>query len=187
MGLLTIIFIAFALAMDAFAVSIAEGIVVQHFRMRHALTIGTWFGVFQAVMPLLGWMTGSRVRNFVQEIDHWIAFGLLLFIGLKMIWEAFRMESIEKQTDPLNAFVLFALSVATSVDAFAAGISFAMLNLAIVTPIIIIGLITFCISVLGVWIGNKCGHCFEKPIAIAGGCMLVVIGVRILISGLKNC
>ncbi len=184
MRLVTIIFIALALAMDAFAVSIASGITIKHLKIKHAFTIAIWFGLFQAIMPLLGWLGGIKLKTFMGGADYWIAFGLLVFIGCKMIYEAFKMEEVEKKTNPLEVYVLFILSVATSIDALAAGISFAILDVAIITPIIIIGAITFVMSFAGVWIGDKFGHFFEKKIEIAGGLILIGIGIKILLQNI---
>lgn len=182
MNPVTIIFIAVALAMDAFAVSIASGIAIKNLRIRHALTIAAWFGIFQAVMPLIGWFGGVKLRNFVGGVDHWVAFGLLSFIGVKMIYESFQMENVEKKTDPLEVYVLFVLSVATSIDALAAGLSFAMLGVKIIMPVIVIGTVTFVFSFAGVWIGDRGGHFFEKKIEVAAGITLIIIGIKILLQ-----
>ncbi|MFC1498395.1 manganese efflux pump MntP family protein [Verrucomicrobiota bacterium] len=181
MNLTTIIFIALALAMDAFAVSIASGITIKRLHLKHAFTIAAWFGAFQAIMPILGWLGGVKLKAFTGGIDHWIAFGLLCFVGCKMIYEAFRIETIEKKTNPLDIHVLFILSIATSIDALAAGISFALLAVSILMPVLIIGVITFIMSFAGVLIGDKSGHFFEKKIEIVGGLILIGIGIKILI------
>lgn len=186
MSLTTIILLAIALAMDAFAVSIASGIAIKDLRIRHSFIIAAWFGIFQAIMPLLGWLGGSRLRRFISEVDHWIVFGLLLIIGSKMIYEAFRIESVEKKTDPMDIAVLFSLSIATSVDAFAAGMSFALLDTGVVEPVIIIGLITFVMSFIGVWIGDRGTHFFEKKMEVAAGIVLIAIGLKVLISHLVS-
>ena len=182
MSLLTIILIALALAMDAFAVSIASGVTIKHLKIRHALTIGAWFGLFQAFMPLAGWLGGLKLRTFIGGVDHWVAFGLLSFIGGKMIYESFQIEAVEKKTDPLEIYVLFVLSIATSIDALVAGLSFAMLNVSIILPVLIIGLITFLLSVAGVWIGDRCGHLFENKIEVLGGLLLIGVGAKILLT-----
>lgn len=184
MALAEIILTAFALAMDAFAVSIASGITIHNLKLRHALTIAVWFGLFQAVMPLFGWLLGSTVTSYVQGCDHWLAFGLLSFIGVKMIYEAFKMEEAEKKTNPLEIYVLFILSLATSIDAFAVGLSLAVLCVSIVLPIIVIGVITFFMSLAGVYIGDRSGHFFEKKIEIFAGVVLIAIGLKILIQDL---
>jgi len=184
MTLLTIILLAFALAMDAFAVSIASGIAIKDLKIKHSLIIAAWFGLFQAIMPILGWLSGIKLQRFISEIDHWVVFGLLLFIGCKMIYEAFQIESIEDRSDPMDISVLFALSIATSLDAFAAGVSFALLSISIVTPVIIIGVITFIVSFIGVWIGDRGTHFFEKKMEIAAGLVLIAIGLKVLFSHL---
>jgi putative Mn2+ efflux pump MntP len=184
MNFITIILLAVALAMDAFAVSIASGIAIKDLRIKHSFIIASWFGIFQAVMPLLGWLGGIKLQRFISEIDHWIVFGMLLFIGCKMIYEAFKIESVENRSDPMNIAVLFSLSIATSIDAFAAGVSFALLKIGVVTPVIIIGVITFIMSFTGVWIGDRGTHFFEKKMEVAAGVVLIAIGFKVLISHL---
>lgn len=180
MTFITIIFLAFALAMDAFAVSIASGAAIKDLRLRHSLIIATWFGLFQALMLLLGWLGGIKLQRFISEIDHWIVFGLLLIIGCKMIYGAFRDESVEKWADPMNTGVLFALSIATSLDAFAVGVSLALLKISVMIPVAIIGLITFIVSFMGVWLGARGTHFFGKKMEVAAGLVLIVIGFKIL-------
>ncbi len=184
MSIVEIVITAFALAMDAFAVSIASGITIHNLRLKHAVTIAVWFGLFQAVMPLLGWMLGGQVVKYIQGCDHWLAFGLLTFIGAKMIYEAFKIEEVEKKTNPLDLYVLFILSVATSIDAFAVGLSLAVLCVSILLPVIVIGVITFFMSLAGVYIGDKSGHFFEKKIEIVAGIVLIAIGLKILLQDL---
>lgn len=170
--------------MDAFAVSVTSGIAIRHLRVKHALKIGIFFGSFQAVMPLIGWLAGLSLRDFISGVDHWIAFGLLSLIGCKMVYESFKIKSSERAFNPLNVYVLLILSVATSVDALAIGISFAFQRILIATPIIVIGAITFLLSFLGVFVGNRLGHFFEKKIEIAGGLILIGIGIKILVGHL---
>ena len=184
MSFITIVLLAVALAMDAFAVSIASGIAIKDLRIKHSFIIASWFGIFQAIMPLLGWISGVKLQRFISEIDHWIVFGLLLVIGFKMIYEAFRIAAVENRSDPMDIAVLFSLSIATSIDAFAAGVSFALLNIGVVTPVIIIGIITFIMSFTGVWIGDRGTHFFEKKMEVAAGVVLIAIGVKVLISHL---
>ena len=185
MNLLTILFIAVALAMDAFAVSIASGIAIKKLRIGHALKIASWFGLFQAIMPIVGWVGGLKLKSVVAPVDHWVVFGLLSFIGCKMIYESFQLDPIENRSNPLDIRILFALSIATSLDAFAVGISFAMLHISIITPIIIIGLVTFLISFAGVWIGDRGKHFFEKKMGMVGGFILIAIGIKVLIDHLS--
>jgi manganese efflux pump family protein len=183
MNLLTILMIALALSMDAFAVSIAGGVAVKRLRLRHALTMASWFGGFQALMPLIGWFGGTRLKESLSGLDHWVVFGLLIFVGVKMIWESFKLEPIQKMED-LDIRVLFMLSLATSLDALAAGISFALLGISIVMPIIIIGAVTFLVSFAGVWIGEKGAGMFGKKMEVAAGIILIIIGIKVLTSHL---
>jgi putative Mn2+ efflux pump MntP len=186
MSLITIIFVAFGLAMDAFAVSIASGFAIKNLKLNKALKIAFSFGLFQAFMPLLGWLAGLSLRNFISEIDHWIAFGLLSLIGIRMIYESLKLEAKAKEIDPLNPYVLLVLSIATSIDALAVGLTFAFLKVVIVTPVVIIGAVTFLLSLLGILIGNKLGHFFEKKIEFIGGLILIAIGIKILIEHLSK-
>ncbi len=180
MSVIAVILTALGLAMDAFAVSIASGITMQRLKFGHAAKIAVSFGLFQAVMPVLGWLAGLNLRDFIQHIDHWLAFGLLSFIGIKMIYESTKLEAVEKRKDPLRLPVLFVLSLATSMDALAVGLTFAFLKISIAAPAITIGIITFLLSLLGVYIGGKFGHFFEKKIEALGGIILILIGIKIL-------
>jgi len=182
MSMITVLLIAIGLAMDALAVSITSGLTINDLRIRNALTIALFFGAFQAFMPLLGWLGGVSAREVITGIDHWIAFGLLCLIGCKMIYESTRLGSDDKETDPLDIHVLLILAIATSIDALAVGVSFAFLKMAIITPALIIGLITFSLSFLGVYVGNISGHFFENKIEVLGGLILIGIGVKILIE-----
>ena len=184
MDIYTIVIIAFALAMDAFAVSIASGVAIRNMHIKHALTIALWFGVFQAVMPVLGWLCGIKLSEFIAGIDHWVVFAILLIIGGKMIYEAFKLEPIEEKADPLNVYVLFGLSIATSLDAFGVGLSFAIQDVSIIAPVLIIGAVAFVLSFIGVWLGDKGAHFFEKKMEIAAGVILILIGLKTLLTGL---
>jgi putative Mn2+ efflux pump MntP len=184
MHILTILVIAFALAMDAFAVSITSGIAIKRLRIEHALRIAFFFGLFQAVMPVMGWLAGAGMKDFISGVDHWIAFGLLSLIGCKMIYESTKMEPEKKGINPLNIYVLLFFSMATSIDALAVGISFAFLQIAIITPAVVIGIVTFSLSFLGVSVGNRLGHFFEQKIELAGGLILIAIGIKILVDHL---
>lgn len=180
--MITILLIAIGLAMDALAVSITSGLTINDLRLRNAATIALFFGSFQAVMPLLGWLGGLSARAVITDIDHWVAFGLLCLIGGKMIYESTRLDSDDKKMDPMDLHVLFLLAIATSIDALAVGVSFAFLEMAIITPAIIIGVTTFALSFLGVYVGNVSGHFFEKKIELIGGLILIGIGVKIVIE-----
>ena len=179
-----LILLAIGLAMDTFAVSVASGIAHKNFRLRHALRMATAFGLFQAVMPVIGWMVGRSLQHWVEGIDHWIAFVLLSFVGGKMIYEALRIEEAEKPANPFGTSMLLVLALATSIDALIVGVTFAVLQTAIVTPVLVIGAVTFGLSLAGVYIGEAFGHFFEKKIEILGGMVLIGMGLKILIEHL---
>lgn len=179
--------IGIGLAMDAFAVSICKGLAMEKVNKKQALIIGLYFGGFQGLMPLIGWFLGIRFQKYITSIDHWIAFVLLVFIGGKMILEAIRDkddEQIVEKDLPLNHKEMFLLAVATSIDALAVGITFAFLDTPIVEAVVIIGLVTFFLSILGVVVGNFFGTLYKKKAEIAGGIILIVIGAKILLEHL---
>lgn len=182
MDIISILVISFALAMDAFAVSITNGLIMCPPRVRTAFLIAFFFGSFQALMPFLGWLVGVQCRYFVQTVDHWIAFGLLSFIGGKMVYEALVIEH-ERQKS-LTLATLFLLAIATSIDAFAAGITFAFLNVNIMSPFVIIGAVTFCMSLIGVWIGCRFGKNLGGIAEALGGIVLIILGIKILFQHL---
>jgi len=184
MNFVTITIIAIGLAMDAFAVSIASGVTLKQFKVGPALRVALFFGGFQALMPVLGWLTGSSFQQYIAAFDHWIAFGLLTFIGSKMIYESFLIEKTENNYDPNNLATVFVLSIATSIDALAVGLSFSALQVQIIQPAIVIGIVTFLLSLLGVYIGGKFGSLFENKIEFIGGTVLIGIGLKILIEHL---
>lgn len=165
------------LAMDAFAVSISCGFSVDEFKKRHAFRIAFAFGLFQALMPVAGWALGTGFRDLIAGFDHWIALALLSFIGGKMLWES--RESCQKRTNLLDWHILFMMSLATSIDAFAVGLTFAVLAISIVTPVIIIGLVTFVMSWTGVILGDRFGCFFGRKVERAGGLILIGIGLKI--------
>ena len=180
MELVTIIIIAVGLAMDAFVVSIVSGGAYRQLHVKHALRMAIFFGAFQAFMPLMGSLAGLSLKDYIQDYDHWIAFALLAAVGGKMIYESFKIKSVEENVDPSNVFVLLVLSVATSIDALAIGITLSFITSYIITAVTIIGLITFGLSYAGVVIGKKFGHFFENKIEAFGGLVLIGIGVKIL-------
>lgn len=182
MELFTLILIALALAMDAFAVSVASGLAARRLSIRHAFTIGLWFGSFQAFMPFLGWLGGMGLRGLIAAVDHWIAFFLLSGIGAKMIWESFRIGRLDNEIGALSVRVLFALSIATSIDAFAVGITLAALDVSILMPVLIIGLVTFIASALGVWLGTLFRRFSSLKIEVLAGLILIGIGIRMLVN-----
>ena len=150
MNIITIIFIAIGLAMDAFAVSISSGISIKQYRFENALKIALFFGGFQAIMPIIGWFAGYNLREFISDIDHWLAFGLLSIIGCKMIYESIKRDTGKNEPEILNNYVLLILAIATSIDALAVGVSFAFLEISIIIPAIIIGVVTFILSFIGI-------------------------------------
>ncbi len=170
--------------MDAFAVSITNGLTIKHLKISNALRIAIFFGSFQAIMPVVGWLAGLSLRDLISNIDHWIAFGLLNGIGFKMIFESTRIKIGKEEDDFLNVYVLLMLSLATSIDALAIGLSLSFLKVPIVMPAIIIGIVTFLLSFLGVLVGTKFGHFCENKIKIIGGIILIVIGIKILVEHL---
>ncbi len=182
MDILSILLIALGLAMDAFAVAVSSGFIIKNLKLNNALKIAAFFGTFQLIMPIIGWFAGMTVSRFISGFDHWVAFGLLLIVGLHMIYESLKCGSAGSKINPLNIFVLFTLAIATSIDALAVGLSLSFLKVAIIMPSIIIGIVTFCLSFLGVYIGNKVGHFFERRIEFVGGLILIGIGIRILLE-----
>ncbi|MCL1930934.1 MAG: manganese efflux pump MntP family protein [Treponema sp.] len=184
MSLLEIMLIAVGLSMDAFAVSVTLGLSVQKPKPVEYLIPGIYFGFFQALMPFIGYFAGTYFAGKIQHLDFWIAFALLGFIGGKMIKDSFAKE---EETAPSFSFVkMLVLAVATSIDALAVGITFAFFAINIFIAIAIIGFTTFCLSIVGVKIGNLFGARFKSKAECAGGIVLVLLGVKILIEGLLN-
>lgn len=182
MSWIELLLIAMGLSMDAFAVSIGKGLSVCHLRPRHCMSVGLWFGGFQALMPLIGYALGASFASLVSDYDHWIAFVLLGVIGGNMIKEAF---SKEEKSDPDFSFkTMLVMAIATSIDALAIGVSFAFLRVNILTAAIVIGLTTFCFSVAGIRIGNLFGCRYKSKSEFIGGVVLIIIGAKILLEHL---
>ena len=187
MGFIALILLAIGLSMDAFAVAICKGLKMQEINRRQTLIIALFFGGFQAIMPLIGWLLGSQFERYIVSVDHWIAFGLLIFIGGKMIWEALKgneEEELEGQEEAFDLKELLMLAIATSIDALAVGITFAFLRVNIWLSILLIGIITFGFAILGVVIGNRFGERYKNKAELAGGIILILIGLKILIEHL---
>jgi len=184
MELFTVIAIALGLSADAFAVSIVSGSAYKQLKIKHAFRIAAFFGGFQAIMPIIGWLAGMSVKEHIADYDHWVALALLSAIGGKMIYESFKVRPAGGNFDPSNIFVLLTLSVATSIDALAIGITLSFLRISIAAVVVIIGLITFVVSYLGVFIGKKFGHLFENKIKAIGGAVLIGLGIKILLEHL---
>ena len=183
MGLIELFLIAVGLSMDAFAVSICKGLAMKKMNIKKTIIIGMYFGIFQAIMPIIGYFLGIKFQNVIVSIDHWIAFILLCAIGLNMIKEAFSNED-ENINDLVDIKTMSILAIATSIDALAVGITFAFLNYPIVECMSIIGCTTFIISFIGVYIGKIFGSKYEHKAEIAGGIILIVIGLKILLEHL---
>lgn len=184
MEFITITIIAFALATDAFAVAIASGTVYVQLKIKHALRIALFFGGFQAVMPLIGSSAALTVKSHIENFDHWLAFAILFAVGIKMIYESFKIKPRNESFNPSNIAVLLILSVATSIDALAVGVTLSLITTSVIAAAIIIGLITFLLSYVGVFIGSRFGHFFENKIEALGGIVLIIIGLKILVQHL---
>jgi putative Mn2+ efflux pump MntP len=187
MDFITILVIAVGLAMDSFAVSIASGAAYKHLQLRHTLRIALFFGGFQAFMPLIGALAGLSFREYIADSDHWLAFIILVAVGGKMIYESFKITEAEKSSSPSNIIVLLALSVATSIDALAIGITLSLVAVSIITAVTVIGLVTFVLSYFGVMIGKRFGHVFENKIEAFGGIVLIALGVKIVLRHIVFC
>jgi len=176
--------IAVGLAMDAFAVSIAAGLTIQRLTHRHVFRVAFHFGLFQFMMPVLGWYLGLTVADYITAFDHWVAFILLAAIGGKMIWEAGRPAHERSDKDPTRGWSLVTLSVATSIDALAVGLSMAMLRVSIWQPSVVIGLVAAAMSLIGIRLGSRLGGKTQHWAERIGGVILIGIGLRILIEHL---
>jgi len=180
-----IILIAVGLAMDAFAVAVSSSVVIGRVTARQVFRLGFHFGLFQALMPILGWLAGRTVRQDIEAWDHWLAFALLAFIGSKAIYGACRSDATSKNSsDPTRGFNLLFLSTATSIDALAVGISFAMLGVSVWYPSAVIGVVTALLTAAGVLLGGRLGLRFGKRIEAGGGLVLILIGLKILVDHL---
>ena len=185
MTFLPLLLIALGVSADAFAVALTKGLHMRRFNLRHAVIIAFTFGLFQAVMPLVGWLLGTQFARYITEFDHWVAFGLLLLVGGKMLWEAFSAhEDTERDFDRLDVRQLIVLAVATSIDALAVGITFAFVEVSIGWAVALIGVTTAVLAFVGVVVGRRVGARFGKPAEIVGGVVLILIGTRILLQHL---
>lgn len=187
MGLVDMLLMGVGLSMDAFAVSVCKGLQARKVNWRRAFVTAFFFGAFQAIMPLLGWLLGSTVQSYIEPVSGWVAFGLLGAIGGKMVWDAVHDDgSCAPDAPGRGRFLaeLLMLAVATSIDAFVAGISFAMTDLNIWLAVAVIGLTTFVLSLVGTVVGNRFGSQFKKWATLAGGVCLVLLGAKILLEHL---
>jgi manganese efflux pump family protein len=185
MDLWSLLALSCALAMDAFAVAIVSGLALKPLTRRHIFRLSFHFGLFQALMPALGWIAGNALYRYISRMDHWVAFGLLSFVGGKMLLESFHnKEDRKSSSDPTKGWDLVILSVATSIDALAVGLSLAMIGERILKPAIIIGLVAAAFTFAGMRLGRQIGALWGKRVEAAGGIVLIAIGLRILISHL---
>ncbi len=183
MDTLSLFGIAIALAMDAFAVALAAGVVLERLTGRHLFRFGFHFGLFQAMMPIIGWLAGLTVQQWIEAYDHWIAFGLLAFVGGKMIYEAFQEDDEEEvASDPTRGLTMVMLAVATSIDALAVGLTLGMLGVSIWFPAAVIGLVAGVLTVAGMMLGRKVSGIWGQRVEVFGGLVLVGIGLKILLE-----
>ena len=182
MGIIELLFLAVGLSMDAFAVSVCKGLSVGKLKIKHCATAGLYFGGFQALMPLLGWLLGKQFEGLIKSIDHWIAFVLLVLIGANMVRESFGKD--EDLNDSFSFKVMLPLAIATSIDALAVGVTFAFLDVNIFFAVSLIGVTTFLFSAAGVKIGNVFGTKYKSKAELAGGIILILLGIKILIEHL---
>lgn len=184
MDWITIFGLAVALAMDAFAVALGVGISLSPLTGRHLFRLGFHFGLFQALMPIIGWLAGMTIQRWIDAYDHWVAFALLCFVGGKMLYEAFQEVEARAEKDPTRGLTLITLSFATSIDALAVGLSLAMLNISVWTPALVIGLVAGILTVIGLLLGRRCQAVWGTRVEILGGLVLCAIGTKILLQHL---
>jgi putative Mn2+ efflux pump MntP len=184
---LTLLAIAIGLAMDAFAVAIGAGLQLCQVTNRQKFRLAWHFGLFQAFMPVLGWLAGLTLVDYIEPVDHWIAFGLLTFIGGKMVYEAYRHRDEEAdRCDPTKGWSLVMLSIATSIDALAVGLSLAVLGVDIWFPAIVIGIVAGVLTIVGLELGTRFGALLGRRMEVVGGLILIGIGVKILVEHLAG-
>lgn len=186
MGWVSLLALAVALSMDAFAVAVAAGISIKPLTRRHVWRMASHFGFFQALMPVIGWGAGVAVHRYITAVDHWVAFALLAFVGGRMIVEAIRDEDEETPKDPTKGWSMLLLSLATSIDALAVGLSLAMVGSEILLPALVIGCVTFSITATGVLLGRKIGTLWGRRVEILGGLILLAIGIKIVLGHMSG-
>jgi len=179
MGFITLLFLAIGLCFDTFAVSVSSGLLRKEIVFWQAVRIAFFLALFQAVMPVLGWAGGITIKNWIEPFDHWVALGILTILGVKMLIES-QKKSEDKNINPLDIKVIISMALATSIDAFAVGISFAIIQVNMIMAVLIIGSVTFIASMLGILFGKKTGSHFGQKIEIIGGLILIAIGIKIV-------
>ncbi|MGI6090224.1 MAG: manganese efflux pump MntP family protein [Saccharofermentanales bacterium] len=185
-GMVELLLLALGLSVDAMAAATTIGLCKVDLRARDGLRVGAYFGGFQALMPLLGYLLGSQFRRYVQPFDHWLILGLLLFVGGKMIWEARQFSDTDNISDPCSHWRLFILAIATSLDALAAGISLSLSQAPMLRSVLIIGLVTFLLSFAGAMWGRLLGKRFRSLASITGGVILILIGLKVVVEHLSQ-
>ncbi len=185
MSIIEIVLLGLGLAMDASAVSMTNGMTMKPMRLKGTLATALAFGLFQGIMPLIGYFAGSAFAGYMAAVDHWIALILLGFIGGKMLWDALKKEEeVTPAARQLTFKLLLLQAIATSIDALAVGVSFAAMNVNIFVAVSLIAIITFCCSAISVFIGKKCGDLLNQKAEIFGGCILILIGLKIFLDGI---
>ena len=182
MKLLEICFIGISLSMDAFAVSISKGLLIKNINLAKTIIIGLYFAIFQALMPIIGYLLGSGFSSIIEKVNYWVAFISLVFIGLNMIKEAFSTTDSSEEDERIDFSTMLILSIATSIDALVVGVTFSFLNVNIIQSALLIGVITFTICILGVVIGHKVGNKLGNKANVIGGIVLILIGLKILLE-----
>lgn len=184
MELLTILIIAIGLSFDTFAVSVSSGLILRRIDFFNASKIAITLALFQAVMPLIGWLAGTGIKDYAENFDHWVAFGILGLLGGKMIYESFKTDPENRNFNPLDLKVMIGMAIATSIDALIVGFSFALLDFKILISIGIIGFVTYVVAMLGMLFGKKIGSRLGRRMEMIGGIMLILIGLKIFIEHL---
>jgi len=179
MGLITLFLLAIGLCFDTFAVSVSSGLLRKEIVFWQAVRIAFFLAVFQAIMPVLGWLGGITIKDWIEPFDHWVALGILSILGIKMLIESLK-KSEEKNINPLDVKVIISMALATSIDAFAVGISFAIIKVNMILAIVVIGSVTFIASMLGILFGKRTGSHFGQKMEIIGGLILIAIGIKIV-------
>jgi len=182
MEILTILLIAISLSFDTFAVSVSSGLILKKIDFFNATKIAITLALFQAAMPVIGWLAGSGIKSYAENFDHWLAFGILALLGGKMIYESFKTDPEDRNFNPLDFKVMVGMAIATSIDALVVGFSFALLNYKIAISVGIIGVVTYIVAMLGMLFGKKIGSRMGRRMEILGGIMLILIGLKIVLE-----
>ncbi len=185
MGFITLLLLAIGLCFDTFAVSVSSGLLRKEIVFLQAVRIAFFLAIFQAIMPLLGWVGGITIKTWIEPFDHWVALGILTILGVKMLIES-QKKSEDKNINPLDIKVILSMALATSIDAFAVGISFAIIEVNMIMAVLTIGSVTFFASMLGILFGKKTGSHFGQKMEIIGGVILIAIGIKIVIEHYKG-